>query len=41
MKIVGSYREEGYAVLEKLIEPSMAGALLRSVMKDLGRTASR
>jgi hypothetical protein len=39
MKIVGSYREDGYAHLQRLVDPSMCRTLLRSVMKDLGKTA--
>jgi hypothetical protein len=39
MKILGSYRDDGYAHLEGLVDPALAKTFVRNVMKDVGRTA--
>ncbi|HEU0098999.1 MAG TPA: hypothetical protein VFQ67_09515 [Allosphingosinicella sp.] len=38
MEVVGSYREQGYAHLKGLLDPLIARALLRGLVRDLGRT---
>jgi hypothetical protein len=39
MEMIGSYRDDGYARLKKLVDPRVAQALLQRVARDLGRTA--
>jgi hypothetical protein len=39
MEVVGSYEEDGYALLKGLVESRVAQAFLHRIAKDLGKTA--